>query len=74
MIPHLEKLSTGGEDALLLSSNLLAVADGVGGWTSYGVNAGVYSRRLCELIDNKMKSSFDKYIDDPKRLLWESVK
>jgi serine/threonine protein phosphatase PrpC len=34
MQPHYEKVHKGGEDAASLSSNVLAVADGVGGWIS----------------------------------------
>lgn len=32
--PHYEKVHKGGEDAASISSNVLAVADGVGGWIS----------------------------------------
>jgi protein phosphatase PTC7 len=32
MIPHPDKVSKGGEDALYANDNILAVADGVGGW------------------------------------------
>jgi protein phosphatase PTC7 len=32
MIPHPDKVSKGGEDALYAHDNILAVADGVGGW------------------------------------------
>ena len=32
MIPHPDKVAKGGEDALFTHKNLIAVADGVGGW------------------------------------------
>jgi len=32
MIPHLDKKNTGGEDAIYISKNVLAIADGVSGW------------------------------------------
>ena len=31
-------------------SNLLAVADGVGGWNSRGVDPALFSRELCENV------------------------
>lgn len=42
--PHYEKKHKGGEDAASMSQNVLAVADGVGGWISQGVDPAVYSR------------------------------
>jgi hypothetical protein len=33
MLPHPDKISTGGDDAIFISKNILVVADGVGGWT-----------------------------------------
>lgn len=48
MIPHPEKAHRGGEDAFFNSSLLLAVADGVGGWNSHGIDPSKYSRFLCE--------------------------
>ncbi len=38
----------GGEDAAFVSSsaNVVAVADGVGGWATHGVDAGAYARSL----------------------------
>jgi serine/threonine protein phosphatase PrpC len=32
MIPHFDKRAKGGEDAYVSTEELLAVADGVGGW------------------------------------------
>ena len=50
MIPHKDKAHRGGEDAYYVSENLMAVADGVGGWADKGVDPGFYSRELCSLI------------------------
>lgn len=50
--PHPEKRKTGGEDAHVIrpdpSGGIIAVADGVGGYKEYGVDAGLYSRRLLQ--------------------------
>ena len=43
-IPHIEKREKGGEDAWSASPNLLAVADGVGGWAAYNVDPGLFSK------------------------------
>lgn len=36
---------------------MVGVADGVGGWSQYGIDAGLYSRALCENIKNIHLSS-----------------
>lgn len=47
-LPHLEKVKTGGEDAYFICSEkqVVGVADGVGGWADYGIDAGEYAREL----------------------------
>jgi len=50
MEPHADKKYKGGEDALSMTRNLLAVADGVGGWANSGIDPARYSRKLCDLI------------------------
>ena len=51
MIPHPAKQEKGGEDAYFIhngeGSSTLGIADGVGGWASQGVDAGIYARQLC---------------------------
>lgn len=49
IIPHRDKVSTGGEDALAHSADgrLICLADGVGHWRRKGIDAGVYSNELC---------------------------
>jgi len=54
-IPHSEKVEKGGEDAWYESTDLLVVADGVGGWADEGVDAGLYSRRLVSDIEKLFK-------------------
>ena len=48
LLPHPEKVATGGEDACFIGSDGLSVgvADGVGGWADVGVDAGAYARLL----------------------------
>lgn len=48
-IPHPEKADKGGEDAYFVQTNALGVFDGVGGWASIGVDAGLYSKELARL-------------------------
>ena len=45
-IPHPSKVHKGGEDAWVASPNVLALADGVGGWESQGVDSGLFSKQL----------------------------
>ena len=49
-IPEKSKVEKGGEDAWFAALDLLAVADGVGGWASRGIDSGLYSKRLLTLI------------------------
>lgn len=43
MLPHPSKLDKGGEDAFYVHENVVAVADGVGGWTNHGIDPAIYS-------------------------------
>ncbi len=47
MIPHPQKAHKGGEDALFANEKFLVVADGVGGWATYGIDPGKYSKEFC---------------------------
>jgi protein phosphatase PTC7 len=47
--PHPEKAYKGGEDAGFANENLLAVADGVGGWAQSGVDPALYSKNLIKM-------------------------
>ena len=45
-IPYYKKRDRGGEDAFVISEELLTVADGVGGWNRKGVDPGIFAREL----------------------------
>lgn len=66
VVPHPDKIKTGGEDAYCISANkrLAGVADGVGGWTYAGVDPGVYARMLIEGV----KSAADQITNPTDRL------
>jgi len=61
MIPHPDKKHKGGEDASFACSNLLSVADGVGGWADLGIDPGIYSKKLCKLIKELWEKDPSKY-------------
>ena len=73
MIPHPEKQYKGGEDAILTKDNILVIADGVGGWNDHGIDAGLYSKNLCQIISSLFDRSRAYYIDHPDELLKISV-
>eukprot|EP00922_Rhytidocystis_sp_ex-Travisia-forbesii_P063948 GHVS01095106.1.p2 GENE.GHVS01095106.1~~GHVS01095106.1.p2 ORF type:complete len:341 (+),score=30.33 GHVS01095106.1:47-1024(+) len=56
IIPHPSK-KRGGEDAAFCSSRYLGVSDGVSGWITSGVDAGLYSRELL----HRMKQVLQEY-------------
>ena len=58
IIPHDDKLHRGGEDSADSSDQVLAVADGVGGWANKGINPGLFSAKLT-------RSLIDRSIEDP---------
>ena len=57
-----------------MNDNMLCVADGVGGWAESGIDPAIYSKRLCQLIDELYMSGDDRYIYSPKELLVDAVK
>lgn len=59
---------------MVVEPNLIVVADGVGGWADMGVDSGIYSRRLCEIIREMFYSNQTFYTLDPRRLLVDSVR
>jgi protein phosphatase PTC7 len=65
ILPHPEKEFKGGEDALLVSKNVLMVADGVGGWADKGIDPGLYSKRLVKIVE-ELVSQDPELINDPK--------
>ncbi|GAB5363944.1 hypothetical protein AAMO2058_000926700 [Amorphochlora amoebiformis] len=58
-LPHPDK-KNGGEDAVLVDPQieLVGVADGVGGWSSRGIDAGRYARHLMVNICKAARSIF----------------
>lgn len=65
-----------GDDAFLTTCNLLAVADGVGGWSSVpGADASVYSRSLLHAVYHFLfKRDMSNITDiEPVKLIYESV-
>lgn len=45
-IPHIKKITKGGEDAYKISDYIYIIADGVGGWNSKGVDPSLFSKTL----------------------------
>ena len=72
MNPHFEKRKKGGEDAATMTLNLLAVADGVGGWASSGIDPAIYSRKLCNLIGEIAEKADDRHLMNPKEVIIEA--
>jgi len=69
LVPHPEKVGKGGEDAFYAQAQMLAVADGVGGWAKHGVDPGLYSKELCKNIRKLNEMNRSTYKEDPKSLL-----
>jgi protein phosphatase PTC7 len=63
MIPDPRKNNTLGEDAYFVHNSWAAIADGVGGWRSHGIDPGRFSRALVEamrkVVINLSKESHD---------------
>lgn len=76
MIPHPDKVAKGGEDACYASDNLIAVADGVGGWADHGIDPGLYSKKLIELMKEMFNNPLAQktYINSPQSLIGDAVK
>ena len=73
LIPHPSKAGKGGEDALFADDNLLVVADGVGGWAAHGIDPGLYSKKLCRLIEDIYMKNKQEYFDNPGALIPKAV-
>lgn len=85
--PHHAKQKKGGEDAACFSDNMIAMADGVGGWAESGVDPAIFARKLCSNIENLfIGNSLEvsnksvsgegrrlEYINNPKQMLVEAV-
>ena len=81
MIPHMAKVDKGGEDAYTVTDTMLAVADGVGGWSDAGVDPAKYSRQLCRNIrdiyekhqEENRPDSINSTLNRPVELLVQAV-
>ena len=71
-IPFPAKMESGGEDAHACNENLLAVADGDGGWNSQGINPALYSRELVEHVVSIFQASKEELT--PKQILINAAK
>ena len=60
-IPAPEKQAKGGEDAYFASPRALAIADGVGGWASYGVDPSKYAWELMRNVEKSLSSIEDNH-------------
>lgn len=69
-IPHPAKMATGGEDAHFFTDYAFGVADGVGGWTAHGIDAGEYARGLM----NASKQCVNDGTTDPLAILWHAYR
>ena len=58
----MQKRDKGGEDAAAVTSNVIAVADGVGGWAESGIDPAKFSRLLCKNIAGLCAMDEDKYL------------
>lgn len=67
-VPHPMKRSKGGEDAYFVQEGALGVFDGVGGWSSIGVDAGLYSKELARLTSSHMAANGGSSAVDALRL------
>ena len=69
LIPHPTKVQKGGEDSFFVNTNVLAVADGVGGWIRWGIDPSKYSRTLCKNIRDFLAADPQRYENKPKELI-----
>jgi len=71
-LPRADKVAKGGDDANYESENLLAVADGVGGWELVGVDPSAYSRKLVSGASELFKQSPQRYVSSPRTLMQDA--
>ena len=62
-----------GQDSLLASKYILAVADGVGSWVNFGINPSNYSYHLMHNADLYFHSYPQTYSKNPAKLLYLSA-
>lgn len=71
MIPHPDKVCSGGEDAYFIETDCFGVFDGVGSWGEVGVNPGLYSRRLAQLTAAQVERMGPRAVRDALRFAVE---
>lgn len=49
-IPHYKKIEKGGEDAYFYNENTLIIADGVGSWSTKGIDPSLYPKELVKCV------------------------
>ncbi|GAX85130.1 hypothetical protein CEUSTIGMA_g12550.t1 [Chlamydomonas eustigma] len=72
MIPHIDKVEKGGEDAACISLKALGaigVADGVSGWADEGIDPAEYSRTLIRFASEALESSEHPHGADPREVI-----
>jgi len=80
IIPHPKKAQKGGEDACYATTLSVGVADGVGGWGSRTVDAGLYAKALMREANNVAKSTQLEFeaepisCPSPRDLLWQAFR
>jgi len=66
LLPHPSKVWKGGEDAHFITSKVIGVADGVGGWADMGVDPALYALKLMEGAKNAVDNL---KVSDPMHVL-----
>lgn len=69
MLPRYDKLTTGGEDAIFLDRNVLAIADGVSQWDEWGIDPAQYARGLMYNLKGIVDAE-DGTLPLPHELAW----
>lgn len=73
MNPHAQKKAKGGEDACTVTSNLIAVAGGVGGWAQSGIDPAIFARKLCANIEEHALKADNVRLMKPREIMMDSV-
>eukprot|EP00658_Telonema_sp_P-2_P024511 TRINITY_DN19853_c0_g1_i1.p1 TRINITY_DN19853_c0_g1~~TRINITY_DN19853_c0_g1_i1.p1 ORF type:complete len:308 (+),score=66.35 TRINITY_DN19853_c0_g1_i1:285-1208(+) len=80
IIPHPDKVDKGGEDACYATTESAGVADGVGGWGSSTIDAGMYSKALIQATKSISETAAIGFVPSKQRAslpvarLWDAYK
>ncbi|KAG1664831.1 hypothetical protein FOA52_007089 [Chlamydomonas sp. UWO 241] len=72
MIPHIDKVEKGGEDAFcicLKGFGSIGVADGVSGWAEEGIDPAEYSRSLMKFSSIALEGTTHPHGADPREVI-----